>query len=464
MNKFKYIIMALAVAAGFSSCSDDDGDPYPGGNGPVTVNKVYLEDNSDDATVAEREVTFARLGQTLRLEGSGFGGTRKVYVNGYETYFNTTYVTDRSMILVLQGKTPVSTAPDSVRNKIQFVKDSGTYTYDFIIRAAAPQITSVDNTLPQPGETVVVHGINLQETSKVTLPGGVEVTDITNATEEDEDGEWFSFVMPQGVTESGSITSEGANGTAISAKFFNNNDCYIINFDGKGTQGGWSATYRDTDLVDDPLGTGRGKVAMLVPQCRLDEGGVKAGVSNIPGYWTAGNDDTADDWNRMKDFIPGETPVSELALQFDVYVPEPWNLTGQMEITLQNNLSNWGYGSDCTKPSEKYTNQATVWIPWLQSDGTTKAFTTGDRWVTVTIPLTKFGNYSGDDDAHTFQNLIDDRNSGSYRNFGFMFVNSDIVFNNDLTISALDFSQKIYVDNFRIVPNKSTIVSDYPEE
>ena len=170
------------------------------------------------------------------------------------------------------------------------------------------------------------------------------------------------------------------------------------------------------------------------------------------------------DWNRMKDFIPGETPVSELALQFDVYVPEPWNLTGQMEITLQNNLSNWGYGSDCTKPSEKYTNQATVWIPWLQSDGTTKAFTTGDRWVTVTIPLTKFGNYSGDDDAHTFQNLIDDRNSGSYRNFGFMFVNSDIVFNNDLTISALDFSQKIYVDNFRIVPNKSTIVSDYPEE
>ena len=45
-----------------------------------------------------------------------------------------------------------------------------------------------------------------------------------------------------------------------------------------------------------------------------------------------------------------------------------------------------------------------------------------------------------------------------------MFVNSDIVFNNDLTISALDFSQKIYVDNFRIVPNKSTIVSDYPEE
>ena len=35
-----------------------------------------------------------------------------------------------------------------------------------------------------------------------------------------------------------------------------------------------------------------------------------------------------------------------------------------------------------------------------------------------------------------FSQEIDDRNSGSYRNFGFMFVNSDIVFNNDLTISS----------------------------
>ena len=206
------------VTAGFTSCSDDDGDAYPGGNGPVTVSKIYLEDA--ESTVPDREVTFARLGQTLRIAGSGFGGTKKILVNGYETYFNTALATNSSMILQLQSKTPVSSAPDSVRNKIQFIKDSGTYSYDFTIRAASPQITSISNTLPQPGETVTVYGANLQETSKVTLPGGSTVTNITNATGDDE-GKWFSFVMPDGVGTGGSITTEGANGTAISAEYFN---------------------------------------------------------------------------------------------------------------------------------------------------------------------------------------------------------------------------------------------------
>ena len=51
---------------------------------------------------------------------------------------NTALATNSSMILRLQGKTPVSSAPDSVRNKIQFIKDSGTYSCDFTIRAASP--------------------------------------------------------------------------------------------------------------------------------------------------------------------------------------------------------------------------------------------------------------------------------------------------------------------------------------
>src|SRR5574344_3088333 len=166
MKTFKYLYIATValMACSLASCSDDDGDAYPGGNGPVTVSKVYLEDA--ESSVPDREVTFARLGQTLRLSGSGFGGTKKILVNGYDTYFNTALATDRSMILQLLSKTPVSSAPDSVRNKIQFVKDNGISTYEFTIRAASPQISSVSNTLPQAGETVVVYGSTLQETKK----------------------------------------------------------------------------------------------------------------------------------------------------------------------------------------------------------------------------------------------------------------------------------------------------------
>ena len=104
-----------------------------------------------------------------------------------------------------------------------------------------------------------------------------------------------------------------------------------------------------------------------------------------------------------------------------------------------------------------------VWVPWLV-DGENVPYTTGDRWVTITIPLTKFGKYSDEGGSHTFAEVISDRNAGSYRNFGFLFCNSDLKYSEELTFEASNFNQKLYVDNFRIVPNANITVSDYPDE
>ena len=185
----------------------------------------------------------------------------------------------------------------------------------------------------------IVYRTNLQETTKLTLPGGVEVT---SGIISDEDGEWYQFTMPSGVSAAGSITSEGANGTAVTPPYFNDFSCFITDFDGKGELGTWSATYGTEDLVDDPLGTGRGKVAMLVPNVKLNAGGLDAGSNSL--LWaTAGNDNANDDWgSRMYAYILENTPAANVAMQFDIYCPEDWDLTGQMEISLQNNLSNKG--------------------------------------------------------------------------------------------------------------------------
>ena len=238
MKIFKNIwLLCLAfVTAGLVSCNDDD-DAID--SAPISVLQVYLE--AAEATVKDRPVEFARLGQTIRISGSGFRGMQKVYINGFDTYFNNAYVTDNNLILSIDTDTPVSDAPDSVRNTIRFVKRGTEYVYTFTIRAASPSITSIDNTLPMPGETVTVYGANLQETSKVTLPDGTEITGnaITNAPE-DEDGEWFSFVMPHSIQGYGAITIECANGTAKSAEYFNNDKCMVLNFDGEGSQGFWS--------------------------------------------------------------------------------------------------------------------------------------------------------------------------------------------------------------------------------
>lgn len=464
MNKIKYLwtLCAALLLTGFTACSDDDDSSS---SAPVTVEKVFLEDTSEDAPNNDREVTFARLGQLIRIQGSGFTGLKYIYVNGYETYFNNALMTDNNVWVTLNSKTPVYDADPEVRNTIQFVKDNGTYTYEFDIRSASPSITSVDNTLPQAGEKVIVYGSNLHETSEITLPGGIVITD---GIECDDDGEWYSFTMPAGVTASGSITSVGANGTAKTPAYFNDNSCYIINYDGLGSLGSWSATYGNgdegaNDVVDDPLNSGRGKCVMLVPQRILDEGGIAAGSKGL--LWaTAGNDNADDDWTRMTSYIPAETSVADLAMQFDIYCPGNWSGTGQLQISLQNNLSTYGWGCADTQPSDEYTRQSTVWVPWMsEDDGSASVFTTGNRWQTVTIPLTAFGNYSADDFEGTFQKVIDDKNSASYKNLVFLLVNSDIEFSDALTYTSSAFTLPVYIDNLRIVNNKSITVSDFDD-
>ena len=466
MKTIKYMWMACValVAASLAACSDDDGNSYPDGSAPVVVNKIYLEDA--DGSVKDRPVDFARLGQTIRLEGSGFGGTRHVLVNGYDTYFNTTLVTDKNMILQLAATTPISTAAPEYRDKIVFVKDGGVeYSCDLVIRAASPSISGISNSLPQVGETVIVYGANLQETTQVELPGGIILTDIVS----DEDGEWYSFVMPSGVTEGGHIYSIGANGYAQTPDFFNQTKGLIINFDGVGTQGYWSwsetgSMINADDLVSDPLNSGRGNVVKIIPD-RLLANGIIPGKSRATEAWTAGNGNDADDWTHFvtDGLFEETTPLEEVAFQFDVYCPQPWDGTGQIEISAQNNASWTGYGSGETKSS---TTQIFVWVPWLNEDGTTTPFQT-DGWQTVTIPLSKFSKYANmleDGDVPVFKTIIDDRNAASYKNFGMGFVNTDVKVSDDLTIEATNAKFEIYLDNWRIVPYKRVTISDFPDE
>lgn len=486
MKSLKYIWLSAIVlmSAGFSSCNDDDeyfDDKYQGRK--IVVEKVYLEDVK--SSVPDREVSFARLGQMIRLEGQGFMGMKKVYVNGYETYFNRAYVSDKSMLITLNSKTPITEADEDVRNTIRLVKNDTETIYEFEVRAAFPSITSVSNTLPSAGQKVTVYGSSLHETSLITLPGGVQVTD---NIENDPKGEWYSFVMPSGVTEAGCIQSDGANGKAQSPDYFNNRNCMILDFDGNGVQGFWGSSNKDddgnikpgvsmiydTDLVADPLGGGYGKVCQLIPQRLLNEGGISSAKPRATEVWTTGNKHETEDWTRMTPFIPAETPLTDVALQFEVYVPNPWAATGQVVITLVNNINFAGYNGD-EKDSNTY-----FYIPWLSTDATglpvsTPFFTTG--WTTVTIPLSEFNNYKKiledkEAVAPTFADVINLRNEASNQQFGMGFVNSDIevTYKNDKGKDAVAkfpsalSTQEIYVDNWRIVPCKLVTISDYPED
>lgn len=481
MKALRYICLSglILSATAFTACEDDD--EYFESDAQkkaIVVEKVFLE-NAESKT-PDRDITgtFARVGQLIRLEGSGFYGMKKVYINGYDTYFNRAYVSDNSMLVSINKNTPIVDAEPAERNKIRLVKDNAEFTFDnLVIRAASPSVTKVSCTLPMPGETVVVYGENLQEVSKVTLPGGVEIAD--GIVSDNETGEWFSFVMPEGVTEGGNVSFEGANGIGKTPAYFNFTQGLVLNFDGVGVHRSWGGKDDDgniqagasmifsSDLVQDPAGSGRGLCVPIVPQRLLDEGGISSGKPRATECWTAGNDEATDDWSRFFSVIPAETSTNEIGFQFDIYCPEEWSGTGYIELCVINNFNYAGIGSD----DDREQNMSAYCVPWIE-DGAVVPFK-NDGWQTVTIPFSNIlaegkrpseSNTFGGLFEKTFQDLVDARNAASNRNFGMGFVNTDFTYAGVEIESAQFTGPSIYVDNWRIVPIKSEIVSDYPED
>jgi len=162
----------------------------------------------------------------------------------------------------------------------------------------------------------------------------------------------------------------------------------------------------------------------------------------------------------MYSYIPATTPLTEVAFQFDVYVPEAWTGTGQLQIALFNNFNFGGIGSD----DDSSSKQVAFYVPWIQ-DGKVVPFET-EGWQTVTIPFSEFKKYAAqieNKETPVFKDVVDERNASTYRNFGIGFVNTDFTYQG-VNVTATTFNSRIYVDNWRVVPCKSITISDYPED
>ena len=434
----------------FSACEDDET-----GTGPITITKVYLEDAS--SSIPDREVSFARLGQLLRIEGSGFTGLRKVYINGYSSYFNPVMVSDNSMLVNISNETPTVEADASVRNTIQLVNDSYDVVFPFEIRSSAPDISRISNTMPSAGETIIIYGSGLVEVSKVVFPGNVEVT---NGISSDTEGEFCTVVVPDGISDAGgSLMIECANGGAYSPAYFNFKKGVILNFDGQGTQGFWGSAVSmisADDLESVVIGEGNVSQGIYVPHRPARITSFAAAKTRCSEVWTAGNG--VDDWRgQLTPDIPATTPLDQVAFQFDIYVPEVWSGSGYLKICLENGFNGGEWERDCYN-----------YVPWIM-DGEVVPFQTSG-WTSVTIPLNMF--YSFADGNYTFEDLLATREGASYKNFGFYFENNDFTLE-DITgndsdeeteFPSSETSVKVYTDNWRVVSLAKPSYSDFPDD
>ncbi|MGI0106670.1 glycan-binding surface protein [Salinimicrobium sp. WS361] len=439
------VLGVLFLALLLTACSSDD----DANDEQIVVDAVYLEDVN--STVPDREVDFARVGQLLRLEGSGFLGVRRVFINGFQTDFNPVYVSDNSMLIRVHPDTPVNEAEGDIRNTIRLVKDNTETTVNFEIRLSAPTITSISHTLPQAGEEITVYGTGLFEVSKVVFPGGVEVTE--GIAYDEEDGEYFTVTVPEGVSpEGGSIYIESSNGAAYSPAFFHVERGVILNFDGKGAIGEFGNTIRQEQLKSEPIGEGNVSQGTYLPMRNDTIAAFAAGKNRVAEVFTTGEES----WrSQITSFIPATTPLEEVGFQFDIYVPEPWADAGFIKILLINNFN-----------GGEWTGGVYNYVPWIV-DGEVVPFET-EGWKTVTIPFTEFYMFSDGED-YTFGDVLAYREAATYKNFGMFFENSAFTLGqvtgggSDVEFAPSETSVQVYTDNWRIVSLETPIITDFPE-
>lgn len=456
-NNSKYLLIfveMLFLIFVFNSCEDKNESDKQNANAPV-VNKVFLQDAS--SKVPDREVTFARLGQTIRLEGENFLGLTKVLINGRSCYFNPVFMSNKSMIVQINREIPTIDAAVDVKNTIRLEKGNQFVLYNFEIRDAAPSITGVSHTMPLAGEWITIEGSGLIVISKVVFPGNVEVrNDIIHS----EDGKFFKVKVPGGVSgNGGSIFIECANGGAYSPAYFNCKTGLILDFDGTGTPVGWTDNaIIAEDFLSEVIGEGnvsQGKYCPLTPNKFLPIG---AGIPRATEVWTTGTGAEVD-WRAL--FTPNlfseDTPLEKIAFQFDIYVPEYWNNTGFIGINLVNNFS----------AVNQWTGEFYNYIPWLAGSEKVPFKTLG--WTTVTVPLNHFYKFSKE--QHTFNDILVFKERASYKNFGMFFNNNDFTLK-DITKKNADesvefpssaTSVKVFVDNFRLVSLEAPVYSDFGE-
>ena len=375
MQSMKTYIGILAALLVLAACDRQDyPDRFRATAGVPTIDFVRYADR-------DVNITQAFMDEVLCVVGSNLCSVHEVYFNDQAAILNTSFITDHTLVVAIP-----STAATEKTDKIYFKTASGdVVTYDFKVLPPAPKVNSMSNEWAKPGETVTLSGRYFIEVTGVQLPGA-EVTDFTvNSVES------ITFTVPEGANP-GPVEVYTASGSGRSS--FQYMDSRNMLFDWDGTYGlamghGW----RDGSKVLCAPGThafpaldgnyiafssefdGTPYGAWAEDPCSFDYWPGDPGSAYPPLY----------SFDTFAQYIQ-KYGVGGLCLKFEVMVPtsNPWTgvamqLMFSSEALVSDSNMNNNYFSDADFPRA-------VWEPWT----TTGSFDTGDKWQTVTIPLTDF--------------------------------------------------------------------------
>ncbi len=397
--------------------------------GQLSVTQVTLNNTTSTTEV----ITAARVGTTIRIDGSGFSSLQALYCNGYSINVNPNYVTDGHIIFTISTDTPVGDdAPADEVNTIRLVTKSGEQIIDFTIQGPAPGITSVSNTLPKEGDVIHIYGAELRDIDSIVFPGHVHAVTYSNAS----DYKSITVTVPTGgTTTGGALKVCTNNGTAFSYNYMNRSDCVFLhqfNWNNSSTEYGYSGSGQDdassglVRLTATIPTTGDGPKSYPTGYASFGNGTSTAAVATNQGVIYFKMEQVVAFING-KAGITGDTSCDKLALQVDFYVPFTLN-SGYFTTSFYNN----GQSAYLAAPV----------APWVT--GSTATPLTMDGWTTVTIPLSTATGMSGKGLASAV---------GSDQQAYIRFANRDYTTGGGTTLAAKAIPNFIwYISNMRLVP------------
>lgn len=452
LNKiFSWLVVALmAVSATMVTSCKDQPDKFELTDGVPTVNYIRMPYLSQ----ADSLIDKASLSSIICLVGNNLTSIKELYFNDQKAQLNTSYITDHTLIVKIPADIPAE-----VTDKIYMVTKNGEKVdYDFHVVVPAPSPSSMSCEYAKAGENVTLYGNYFVNDSKVPLkvimPDGKEVTDFKSVTQSA-----ITFTLPECTTE-GPLTVQTIYGETTTAFHYLDSRGMLFDFDtpwdGTTVLGnhGWhnrTITNADSPLLGNYVQLGDGSATMSAAGDWDD--------SNFSFEYWAGSWDTpqkidSGDGVALYNLADFSHP-DNMSLKFEMYIPSsnPW-CAGAMQICFEgfDKVSYSGLAIDgfsgTVAAANGYafsgdgSNKEGEWgramyRPWT----TTGSYDTGDKWVTVTIPLSSFNLDRTGASTSTVPNKASDFASLT------MFVVAG-------GVNGTECKPIIRIDNIRVVPNK----------
>ena len=375
------IVGTVVLAGSLASCEQHDyPDRFRATEGLPTISYVRYADKDVFTDQAFMDEILCIVGTNLR-------SVHDIYFNDQKAILNTSYVTDNTLVVSVPNTQAVE-----VTNKLYLFNKAGeSVSYDFKVLPPVPKILSMSNEWAKEGEEVTLTGKYFMDVVSVGMPGA-DVTGFTVV-----DSEHITFQVPAGATP-GPVSVTTASGSANSSFQYMDQRNMLFDFDGLrggfAIGNGWRApaTGHLHNQGDDAFDALDGTYLWFGGQ----DGGLKADQYGVWGedpysfdYWNS--EDPASSIPPLRTLPTFASYIEKygiggLTLKFECYIPtsNPWKTCSMMlmfsnsSVVSNENMNN-NYFSDEAVPRA-------LWTPWQD----TGSYDTGDKWLTISVPLSEF--------------------------------------------------------------------------